>query len=151
MRAHRMAARPLRYQIRLNTIATLSFLVIVWAVSIAQTQRTDQQALAPREIARATLPSVILVVMMNEKTVVYGSGFFVRPDVVATNFHVVQDTNKGYAKLVGEETRYEIVGVVGIDQLHDIVLLKLADHHSHPEQTPEGKKSDKGSVSKDDK
>lgn len=91
-----------------------------------QAQNTSQQ-LTPREIARMTLPSVVLVVMTNSASdeVTYGSGFFVKPDVVATNFHVIEKANKGYVRIVGEETKYEVIGVVGVDRSNDLALLKL--------------------------
>jgi hypothetical protein len=91
-----------------------------------QAQNINQQ-LAPREIARITLPSVVLVVMTSSASdgVIYGSGFFVKPDVVATNFHVIEKANKGYVRIVGEETKYEVIGVVGVDRSNDLALLKL--------------------------
>lgn len=91
-----------------------------------QAQNTNQQ-LTPREIARTTLPSVVLVIMTNGSTdeIIYGSGFFVKPDVVATNFHVIEKANKGYVRIVGGETKYEVIGVVALDRSNDLALLKL--------------------------
>jgi hypothetical protein len=57
--------------------------------------------------------------------VIYGSGFFVRPDVVATNYHVVKDGIQGYVKLVGQEIKLEIAGLAGLDRSNDLALLKL--------------------------
>lgn len=54
-----------------------------------------------------------------------GSGFFVRPDVVATNYHVIEGASDGFAKVVGQTPIYRIEGVVGIDKINDLVLLKL--------------------------
>jgi S1-C subfamily serine protease len=54
-----------------------------------------------------------------------GSGFFVRPDVVATNYHVIEGATDGFAKVVGKTSIYHIEGVVGIDKTNDLVLLKL--------------------------
>jgi hypothetical protein len=63
----------------------------------------------------------------NSQPVALGSGFFVRENVIASNFHVVEGASRGYAKLVGEKTKYDISGVVGADSTHDLVLLSVAD------------------------
>lgn len=54
-----------------------------------------------------------------------GSGFFVKDNIVATNFHVIENSFGGYAKLVGSEKQYRITGVVGIDKAHDLALLHV--------------------------
>jgi hypothetical protein len=54
-----------------------------------------------------------------------GSGFFVKEHVVVTNYHVIEKAPRGYAKLVGEKTKYLISGIVGLDTKHDLVLLWL--------------------------
>ena len=59
--------------------------------------------------------------------VALGSGFFVKGKVVASNFHVVEKASRGYAKLVGQKTKYNIAGVVGLDAKHDLVLLAVED------------------------
>jgi S1-C subfamily serine protease len=56
----------------------------------------------------------------------FGSGFFVRPDIVATNYHVIENASYGVARVVGETETYVIEGTVGIDKVHDLALLKLA-------------------------
>lgn len=55
----------------------------------------------------------------------YGSGFFVAPDVIATNFHVIENTLNGYVKIVGKEPIYEILGLVGVDRNNDLALVKV--------------------------
>jgi S1-C subfamily serine protease len=51
----------------------------------------DARAEAPREIAKRTFPSVVVLVFefADGKTMSLGSGFFVRSDIVATNYHVM--------------------------------------------------------------
>jgi hypothetical protein len=61
------------------------------------------------------------------KPVAMGSGFFVKENVIASNFHVVEKASRGYAKLVGQKTKYNIAGVVGLDPKHDLVLLAVED------------------------
>jgi hypothetical protein len=62
----------------------------------------------------------------------YGSGFFIAPDVVVTNFHVIEHAISGYARIVGQETQYEIIGLVAADSSRDLVLLKLKGVRGRP-------------------
>jgi hypothetical protein len=61
-----------------------------------------------------------------------GSGFFIREDIVATNFHVIEGAATGFAKIVGGKTEYAVRGVVAADVEHDIVLLALKDVKGPP-------------------
>lgn len=54
-----------------------------------------------------------------------GSGFFIASGEIASNLHVVEGAARGYAKLVGEKTKYEIEGVTAIDPERDLVVLKI--------------------------
>jgi S1-C subfamily serine protease len=63
-----------------------------------------------------------------------GSGFFVREDVIATNYHVVKQGAVGIAKIVNQEQTYEFVGVVAIDPAHDLALVKLRSVRASPLQ-----------------
>ena len=61
-----------------------------------------------------------------------GSGFFVKEKVVASNFHVVEKAARGYAKLIGQKTKYNITGVVALDSKHDLVLLAVEEAVARP-------------------
>lgn len=80
-----------------------------------------------RTVAQATSPSVVLLVMedANGQPMSIGSGFVVGVGVIATNLHVVEGGNSGYAKLVGQKAKFEISGIVGLDRTHDLVLLSI--------------------------
>lgn len=82
-----------------------------------------------REIAKKSFPSVAMLVMQDDagQLLALGSGFFVQKDTVATNLHVVAGAARGYAKIVGREPKYDIVGLVASDQQRDLVLLKIKD------------------------
>ena len=54
-----------------------------------------------------------------------GSGFFVKPNQIATNFHVIAGARQGSAKLVGKDTRYQIEGIVATDKDNDLAILKV--------------------------
>jgi hypothetical protein len=66
----------------------------------------------------------------NGQPIALGSGFFVRDNVIASNFHVVEGASRGYAKLIGEKTKHDITGLVGVDTVHDLVLLNVTDAKS---------------------
>ncbi len=80
-----------------------------------------------RLIAKTTFPSVVMLEMRDEvnRPMKLGSGFFVRPDVIVTNFHVIEGAAAGSAKIVGNPSIYPIEGVLGINRSNDLVLLKV--------------------------
>ena len=61
-----------------------------------------------------------------------GSGFFVRRNLIATNYHVIEGAVGGTAKLVGEYTKYTIEGVTATDKDNDLVLLKVSAYDIKP-------------------
>ncbi len=105
---------------------TLQWLLLVAVLGFVFVAKAAENA---RQIASATFPSVVLLVMEDERgqPVALGSGFFVKEKVIASNFHVIEGASRGYAKLVGQKTKYNIAGVVGLDAKHDLVLLAVED------------------------
>lgn len=80
-----------------------------------------------QEIAKKTFPSVVLLVMEdeNKQPVSLGSGFFVSDNIIATNAHIIEGANNGYAKLINGKSKIEIQGFIAIDEIHDLVLLEV--------------------------
>jgi S1-C subfamily serine protease len=105
---------------------SLRWLFLVAALGFSFAAKAAENA---RQVASATFPSVVLLVMEDERgqPEAFGSGFFVKEKVIATNFHVVEKAARGYAKLVGQKTKFNITGVVGLDSKHDLVLLAVED------------------------
>ena len=71
-----------------------------------------------------------------------GSGFFVKPDQIATNYHVIEPEHytpkddskneyvfshplRGTARMVGTDTEYAIIGYTAIDPDRDLAILKV--------------------------
>ncbi|HEU4387585.1 MAG TPA: S1C family serine protease [Blastocatellia bacterium] len=112
----------------------LLILAVMSALTTPVLSQVKKPQLTSREIAQRALPSVVALVMdtgrPGEKS--YGSGFFVSSDVVATNFHVVEGTIGGYAKIVGQEAQYDVLGFVALDTSHDLALLKLKGGFAKP-------------------
>ena len=55
-----------------------------------------------------------------------GSGFFVEPDKIVTNMHVVATPGIIFAKLSDDETIWAVEGVSAFDIENDLVILKIA-------------------------
>ena len=56
----------------------------------------------------------------------YGSGFFVAPDRIVTNIHVVARPGPIFAKLVDGKTIWAVEDVTAYDVKNDLVVLKIA-------------------------
>jgi S1-C subfamily serine protease len=61
----------------------------------------------------------------NGRRVATASGFFIREDLVATNFHVISAGVRGQVKVVGASTAYSIAGVVNADKAKDLAVLRI--------------------------
>jgi S1-C subfamily serine protease len=81
-----------------------------------------------REIAQDAFPSVALLVMEDAsgQPTSLGSGFVLSNGVVVTNQHVISGAARGYCKLVGRSTKYDIAGTVAIDPVHDLAVLAVS-------------------------
>lgn len=55
-----------------------------------------------------------------------GSGFFVEPDLVVTNWHVVNGSKKLRIKLTTAEETYPVAGIVAADLANDLAVLRIA-------------------------
>ena len=88
---------------------------------------TVASALTTEQIAKKALAATVYLEMKNSTgtTLGFGSGFFVKPNQIATNFHVIEGAAQGTAKLVGKDTRYQIEGIVATDKDNDLALLKV--------------------------
>jgi len=102
-------------------------LILVCLSLIAVAHPINADAQTPQQIAKKAFSSVVLLVMedANGQPMSLGSGFFVREGVIASNIHVVKGAARGYARLVGEKTKFDIKGTVGVDPQRDLVLLKI--------------------------
>lgn len=105
---------------------TVFYKFVMLSIFIALAFALNATAETPQQIAKKAFPSVVLLVMedANGQPISFGSGFFVREGVIASNLHVIEGAMRGYAKIVGQKTKYNIEGISGIDQSRDLVLLK---------------------------
>ena len=95
---------------------------------------TAANAQSPQQIAKKSFRSTVLLVMEddNGQPMSLGSGFFVADGQIATNLHVVEGTARGYAKLVGQETKFNIEGYTAIDENRDLIILKVTTYGTQP-------------------
>jgi len=111
----------------LSLIPPVGKAVIV--LSVISTFFFSARAQDARLVAKQVFPSVVMLDMQNasHQPLRFGSGFFVRPNVIATNYHVIENASYGVAKVAGDTQTYVIEGTIGIDKINDLALLKLAD------------------------
>ena len=55
-----------------------------------------------------------------------GLGFFVSPNIIATNYHVVEGATNASCILNNSDIEYKIDGYVGLDKSVDLILLKVS-------------------------
>jgi len=55
-----------------------------------------------------------------------GSGFCVGDGKLASNIHAIAGAARGYAKLVGEKTKYDIEGIAALSPETDLVVVKIS-------------------------
>ena len=70
--------------------------------------------------------SVVRITGGNLMKIGAGSGFFVQPDKVVTNLHVVARPGPIFAKLSDDENVWMVEGVAAYDIENDLVILKIA-------------------------
>jgi tetratricopeptide (TPR) repeat protein len=61
-----------------------------------------------------------------------GSGFFVRENIIATNFHVIDGADDAAIKLENSDTLYSTAGVIAVDKQNDLVLLQINNIRGKP-------------------
>ena len=105
-------------------------LLLFFIINIAPAQII----LPAEDIAEKALAATVYLEMKDnkDKTLGIGSGFFVKPNIIATNYHVIEGAAKGTAKLVGKYIRYKIEGVTATDKTNDLALLKVTAYSIKP-------------------
>jgi len=112
-------------------VKTRSLGLVCWALLLFF-GASSAHAQTAQEIAKSAFRSTVLLVMedANGQPLSLGSGFFVRDGEIASNLHVVEGAGRGYAKLVGERTKYDIEGTTAVDPARDLVVLKISTGRS---------------------
>ena len=106
---------------------TVLMLVMLGGMNIAPAQTVEQ-------IAEKALAATVYLEMKDQNgvTLGFGNGFFVRENLIATNFHVIEGAAQGTAKLVGKYITYAIEGITATDKTNDLALLKVTAYGIKP-------------------
>lgn len=102
-------------------------------------QRPQQRT--PEDIARGSLPSVVLIIVndSHSQPLAMGSGFLVKDGVVATNFHVIEGGFSASVKNVDSDSPVTVDGILAADPDQDLALLKVSGLHGAPLPMATGK------------
>ena len=102
-------------------------LLITLAVLLFRTVSTTPAQTVP-EVAEKALAATVYLEMQdsNGLPLGFGSGFFVKPNLIATNYHVIAGAASGTAKLVGKSITYKIEGFTATNKYNDLALLKVS-------------------------
>ena len=108
-------------------------LLITLAVLLFCTVSTTPAQTVP-EIAEKALAATVYLEMQdsNGLPLGFGSGFFLKSNLIATNYHVIAGAASGTAKLVGKSTTYKIEGFTATNKYNDLVLLKVSTSDIKP-------------------
>lgn len=93
------------------------------------TQVHPQPILTTRELVSRVRKSLVLISTQDRQgeEVAEASGFFIAPQIVATNLHVLKWASQGYVKSVADGKHYKITSVTGFSLNHDVCMLYVAD------------------------
>ena len=84
--------------------------------------------LTTEEIAEKALSATVLLTMRDadDRVIGYGSGFFVLPNVIATNFHVIEGAHRGTARRVAQNKSYTLKQLLKSDEKQDLALFEVS-------------------------
>ena len=105
-----------------------SLLVLLTLGLLLSCARTPQQLVSEKPVApidALTLEKIRDSIVRIESENASGTGFFVSPDKIATNSHVVAHSGPIYVKSPDKEKNWTIEGVVAYDVENNLVILKL--------------------------
>ena len=99
----------------------LTALLFFGVLTITLAQTTEH-------IAEKALAATVYLEMQDStgETLSIGSGFFVRQNLIVTNYHVIEGAASGTAKLVGKHTKYTIEGITATEKFNDLAILKVS-------------------------
>lgn len=119
--------------IKYNKKCLLSFFTLILLFLFSSCARVSQQdvsenlpTLTVDLAAEKGKASVVRITGGNLMKIGTGSGFFVQPDKIVTNLHVIARPGPIFVKLSDDETIWMVEGVTAYDMENDLVILKIA-------------------------
>jgi serine protease Do len=123
----------------LGLIICAAIVICGFDVSAVAQQNRNRKAvsrsgqLSATDIARRVLPAVSFILCDDGRTSSQGSGFFVGPGLVITNFHVIKGMRRGTLRTVGgRKLTFHISHVLQIDERTDLALVGIYDAFNVP-------------------
>ncbi len=101
--------------------------VLLFFLTLTPQQTVSEQTEIPIDeslVAKAKA-STVRIISGNLRAIWSGSGFFVQPDKIVTNLHVIIRPGAIFAKQDDNETIWTIEGISGYNMKHDLAILKV--------------------------
>ena len=105
---------------------TILLLLLVCATTVANAQSEKER------IERIAFNSAVLITSSGEGYEGHGSGFFVAPNLIATNYHVIKDAYSVDARDAATGRWIGIEGATAIDAYRDLAILKVVGFSGNP-------------------
>ena len=100
-------------------------LTLFFSCARAPQQMVSEKSIAPT--ANLTWKKIRNSIVLIESENASGTGFFVAPDKIATNIHVVAHAGPVFVKTLDRKKNRTVEGVVGYDTKNKLVVLKTAE------------------------
>jgi hypothetical protein len=86
-----------------------------------------QAQITPQQIAQRSFKSTVLISIndKNQQPLGLGSGFVLENNLVATNFHIIENSYGGFVKLVGSDKKYKIIGLIEKSEKYDLAIISV--------------------------
>jgi serine protease Do len=88
-----------------------------------QTQEPVSSEVIP--IGDALKGTYSVIIRTNNGGDLIGSGFLIAPDLLVTNFHVVEDIDFGFVRQNDKSPRYSIDEILKVDAVNDVAILRV--------------------------
>ena len=115
-----------------KSLCQLSLFILVGVLLFCTLSNAPAQTVS--QIAEKALAATVSLEMQDRNGTLLsrGSGFFVRRNLIATNYHVIEGAAQGTVRLVGKDTKYTIEGITATDKTNDLALLKVTVYGVNP-------------------
>src|SRR5215204_1458836 len=103
-------------------------ILLLWIFLLVGLSRPDRMfAQHGSSVAKKAMTSVVMLQVFDGtgRPVAQGSGFFVRSDIIATNYHVIKNAASATVRVGGSPSLHSVEGIFALDEANDLALLKV--------------------------